>query len=173
MILALAQSTAATTPTSEPTTAETSTSSSGVDGAVAATGALTKRPTNDGNTLFTECTDFIKSALDAIIYFEWMETMSFAVAIALLAATGAVAVWKEWKKTPDQQERIAARQADAAPASIVDLLKALPELIKSLSSAPAAVVLLILGLLMSWHTHQKVETPPACEVVIEQGLLTQ
>lgn len=125
------------------------------------------------STFLESCTNYAETLFNSIWRFEWLETTAFTAAIVLLVGSGAVAIWKEWKKTPEErtEEREQRLRAVGQPPTIIDLIKVLPDLIKALASAPAAVVLLVMGLLMAWHPHQEIETPPTCEVVIKQGLL--
>lgn len=123
-------------------------------------------PAENDVGLYDTCTGFIEDSFTDISWLNNMEWGAFGVAIALLIASGAVAIYKEWKKPVDTPQDFRA-EADPNSSTFVQIIKALPELIKALSSAPAAVVLVVLGLLLVWAPQQEVEVPEICERVIE------
>lgn len=131
----------------------------------------TKSPGPDinesGVDLLVECNNFIKEALDSATWLDTFELWAFGLAMLLLVVTGCIAIYKSLIVKPAEGGEVGVLDDGRAPSTLAEIIKALPEMIKALSSAPAAVVLMVLGFLLVWH-QPSVEMPGACKTVVDK-----
>lgn len=120
-----------------------------------------------GVEILSMCTQFFAESLAFNTTLYAIAKWAFLLAIGLIVANALLAFWKALRTPPPSDGGIVLANVSGQP-SLGDLLKAFPALIDSLAKAPAAIVLIVLGLLLVWVP--TVDAPAICEAPLAKTI---